>query len=66
MSVRAQYESVIRAWMKARAASPTGELTQDEEAEWMDKADDLWWQLSEKDQNEIEAMHASGAFTGAT
>ena len=66
MSVRAQYESIIRAWMKARAELPSGSLTQEQEAEWANKADDLWWQLSEKDQNEVEAMHASGAFTGAT
>ena len=62
MSLRAKYEQTIRDWLAARAA---GQLTQDEEADWAEKASDLWDQLSEQDQNELEAMHGRHEFEPA-
>jgi len=57
-----RYRALVGALLAARAAAPSGELSQDEEAERAEELNEWWERLDDRERTSIEKDIATGAF----
>jgi hypothetical protein len=56
MSYKDEYEKLTTVMLLKRAA---GTITDNEEEDFLDKMDDLWWKMSEWDREEVNTKFAN-------